>query len=521
MVAQLKRVSAPVGGIGVVALLAWLAKQMLLVGQSTGVVDWLLLAVGVLGLALYVVAEPENVRRTLTGRTARYGSNTVIMSLAFAGILILINFLATRYVQRFDLTQSGLYSLSAQSLQILSSLQVPIHVTGYFTPRYPQEARQEAEDLLKEYAVRSNGRLTYEFVDPELKPAQARQAGITRDGTLLFTAGTKRQEVNGSTEQDFTSAIVKVTRDTPKKVYFLTGHGERGIEDGSQQGMTQARLGLERDNYKVEAFNTAVTNTLPVDVDVLVIASPTKSLLEEERERIKNYLVKGGRALILGDPTVDAGLNQILEPFFLKFDDDVVIDPVSSLLGDVASPAVGQYPFNQITQNLPTTFFPRARSVEQAKEPPQGATGVTVTPLIETSPQSWGETDLQSRQVRYDEGKDLKGPRTLAFSVESPAALGSDEQKTAKSTKTRIVAIGNSAFAANAFFEQYGNGDLFLNAVNWLAEEESLISIRPKPPEQRTANVNSTNAPIILFSSIIALPLAVLLTGASVWWRRR
>lgn len=520
MVAQLKRVSTPIGAIGVVALLAALAAWGLRGGQLDIIVDGLL-AVGVLGVALYVIAEPETVRRALTGRTARYGSNTLIMSVAFIGILALVNFLASRYLQRFDLTQSGRYSLSAQTLQILGSLQVPVHVTGYYTPRYPQESRQEAEDLLKEYKVRSNGKLDYEFVDPELKPAQARQAGITRDGTLLFTSGSRRQEVTGSTEADLTSAIVKVTRETQKKVYFLTGHGERSIEDGSQQGMSQARQGLERDNYKVLTFNTAVTSTLPSDMDVLVIAGPTKPLLDEERQRISNYLVKGGRALILGDPTIDAGLNQILEPLYLKFSDDIVIDPMSSLLGDVASPAAQQYPFSEITRNLPATFFPRARSVEKVKEPPQGTTGVTVTPLIETSPQSWGETDLQSRQVRYDEGKDLKGPRTLAFSVESPAALGSEEQKTAKSTKTRLVVIGNSAFASNSFFGQLGNGDLFLNAVNWLAEDEALISIRPKPPEQRTANVNSANAPIILFSSIIALPLAVLLVGVSVWWRRR
>ena len=182
---------------------------------------------------------------------------------------------------------------------------------------------------------------------------------------------------------------------------------------------------------------------------------------------------------------------------------------------------VQQYPFNQITQNLPATFFPRVRSVEQVKEPPQGAVDVTVSPLLETSPQSWGETDLQNRQLRYDEGKDLKGPRTLGFSVESPAALGSEEQKTAKSTKTRVVAIGNSMFAANAFFNELGNSDLFLNIINWLAEEESLISIRPKPPENRTANVDSSNAWRVLFTSIIALPLIVLAVGTSVWWRRR
>lgn len=517
MIERIKPFSRYIAGLGAVALVAAVALFALR-GMRLDLPAEVLLALGILGLAAFVVLEPDAVRRALTGRTARYGSNAVLYSVALLAFLTLVNFLAGRHPQRADLTAGGQYSLSPQTVRILKELQTPVQVTAYMTGMYFD--RREAEDLLKEYSVRGGERFSYEVIDPELKPALARQAGITRDGTLVFTAGERRQDVFTVSEQEFTSAILKVSSEEQKTVYFLIGHGERDPEDFSQQGFSQAKRGLEQDNYQVATLNLAITDTIPADIAALVIADPQKPLIEDEKKRLQSYLVKGGRALILQDPLNDAGLNELLEPYFVKFENDVVIDPAASLLGDPASPAVSRYRFSQITQDLPLTFFPRARSISQIGEPPTGG-GVTLTPLVETSPQSWGETDLQSRQVRFDPGADLQGPRTLAYAVESPAALGSEEAKTARSTKTRLVVVGDSDFASNALIGSLGNGDLFLNAVNWVAEEESLISIRPKPREQRTVNLTGQSANLIFLSTVVFLPLAVLAVGFSVWWQRR
>jgi len=454
------------------------------------------------------------VRQALTGRRARYGSNALVLTIAFLGILGLINFLAARHHRRLDLTAAGRYSLSPQTIQILAGLEEPVQVTAFFTEIHPR--RREAEDLLREYAYRTD-KLRYEFIDPEIKPALARQHQITRDGTLIFSSGGRRQEVFGIGEQDFTSAILRVSREEQKTVYFLTGHGERKIDDFTQQGYAQAKSALERDNYRVATINLAITDTIPADLDVLVVASPQKPLLEEERNRLLHYLMGGGRALIMQDPTLDTGLNQVLEAWLVRFKDDVIIDPARSLLGDPASPVVDRYRFSQIAQGLPMTFFPRARSVEQTGEVPQGV-GMTLTPLIESSNRSWGETSLDNPQVRYDEGEDARGPLAIGMIVESPASLKGEKPA---STKTRLVVLGDSDFASNAFIGALGNGDLFMNAVNWLAEEEELISIRPKPPERRMVSLTGERARLIFYFSVIAVPLVVLAVGAITWWSRR
>ncbi len=516
MIARIRPFSTYIAGLGGLALAAAIALFALR-GMQVDLPVEVLLAVGILGLVGYVVLEPDAVRQALTGRRARYGSNAVLYSVAFLAFLIMVNFLAGRHPRRFDLTAGGQYSLSKQTIQVLRELEEPVQVTAYITAFYP--GRQQAEDLLREYSIRSPGKFLYEIIDPELKPAMARQAGITRDGTLVFTSGDRRQDVFTISEQEFTGAILKVSSKEQRRVYFLTGHGERSPDDFSQQGFSQAKRGLEQDNYKVDTLNLAITDTIPADLAALVIADPQTPLMEEEKKRLQSFLVKGGRAVILQDPVHDVGLNELLEPYFVKFNNDVVIDPAASLLGDPASPAVNRYPFSEITRDLPLTFYPRARSISKTREPPEGV-GVTVQPLVQTSPHSWGETDLQSRQARPDDA-DNKGPLTLAYAIESPAALGSDELQTAPSTKIRLVVIGDSDFASNGFIGSLGNGDLFLNAVNWVAEEETLISIRPKPREQRFINLTGQTANMIFLSTVVFLPLAVLAVGFTVWWQRR
>ena len=116
-----------------------------------------------------------------------------------------------------------------------------------------------------------------------------------------------------------------------------------------------------------------------------------------------------------------------------------------------------------------TTLFPLTRSVGAAKPPPAG---VSVQPLAQTSPQSWGETDraaLLKGEAKADP-QDPKGPLPVA-------SVGTKD-------KARIVVYGTSGIAANQFLNLQGNRDFFLNTVSWLAEEEDQIAIRPKDTKQ-------------------------------------
>ena len=487
----------------------------------------ILLALGVLLLLIFLLVAFNQVKRAMLGRRGRYSTNTAVMIFAFVGIAVVLNFLGFKNHQRFDVTASHQFSLAPQTVKILKELDQEVQVTGFFAPGYPDEdeKRAQAESLLKEYSYHTD-EFSYRFIDYEANPAIARQYEIAERGSLVFESGERRQQVTAVGETDFTSAILKVIGKQQKKIYFLTGHDEHDINTADENGYSYAKDGAQGDNYQVETLSLATKPEVPEDAAAIVIAGARKPLLPDEITAIENYLKGGGNALVLLDPNPPKELVDIVGKWGVEVKNGTVVDQLSFAYPDVASPAIQrpQYLFSQITKQLDTTFFPGVILVKpvEMEKPPKD---LTISPLANTTESSWLETtpDPQSA-ARFDEGQDIKGPITLAVAVEGTGPLGQETSDGANPTSAkaaRIVVIGDSDFATNKFFYSLGNSDLFLNSVNWLAEEEQLISIRPKPAEFRRLVVTQRGWNWIVWSSIALLPLAVAAAGGISWWRRR
>ncbi len=319
-----------------------------------------------------------------------------------------------------------------------------------------------------------------------------------------------------SSSRNLTSAILKVSRAEQKVIYFLSGNGERAVDSSNQDGYGQAKQVLEKDNYQIKTTLLVVTPTVPADCALLVIAGPTKPLLDQEIKAINTYLDKGGKLLYLTDPETTSGLEAgVLSKLGVQVRNDIIIDPASSLLGDVASPLISSFRWSPITKDLKAAaFFPQSRSLLATTQAPEG---VTLNPFADTSADSWGETDLVNRQVSFDAAKDAKGPLTVGLSAEVEHKLNG----VTTAPTARLVVFGDSDFGSNLFLSTGGNRDLFANAVNWLTEEESLISIRAKAPTDRSMFMTNSEQILSLITSVVLLPLGVLMAGAIVWWRRR
>jgi ABC-type uncharacterized transport system involved in gliding motility auxiliary subunit len=303
-----------------------------------------------------------------------------------------------------------------------------------------------------------------------------------------------------------------------------------------QHGMAKARNALETLNYTVEKValsKTGAADKLP-GCSLLVIAGPKLPLLTEEIESIGKFLAAGGNALFMLDPFVKTGLEPLLKDYSIVADDDIVIDEASHFWADPSSPAVTEYNYHPISQELPLTFFPGARSLSPTA---QRAPGVDVIPLINSSKQAFGETDPQ--RVHFDEGKDLPGPLTMmAVSIRRPVAVdnplltregapkkdantGTQAGSFKVTARSRIAVIGDSDFATNSFFHIMGNGKLFLNAVNYLAAKENLIGLEPRARDVPRVNVTNRQLKATFFLSIILLPALLALAGIAVWWKQR
>ncbi|MBU6430184.1 MAG: hypothetical protein KGR26_14305, partial [Cyanobacteria bacterium REEB65] len=129
----------------------------------------------------------------------------------------------------------------------------------------------------------------------------------------------------------------------------------------------------------------------------------------------------------------------------------------------------------------------------------------------------------------FDAKLDLKGPLKVAVAVTvttknpdyNAQATGST-QLGSPNFSGRIVAIGSPFFAANQLAQgTFGNGDFFLASVNWLTEDPDLISIPPKTTDTRTIDMLGGTQQKLFYGTVLAPPLALLLLGGMVFWRRR
>jgi hypothetical protein len=180
------------------------------------------------------------------------------------------------------------------------------------------------------------------------------------------------------------------------------------------------------------------------------------------------------------------------------------------------------------------TAYPLARSIK----PVQGGTnGRTAQTFVESSPQSWGETNLADlfaqKPVGFDKEKDVQGPVSLAAAVsvaapKAPPEAAGPKPADAKAPaadapkpETRVAAIGDSDFASNGWLGVQGNRDLFLNTVGWLSQQENLISIRPRDPEDRRLTMSAQTESNVKWLSILVIPFSIFALGIFAWTRRR
>lgn len=462
-----------------------------------------------------------------------YSTGSAATVVIVLGILIFLALLGERYSWRWDLTADKSQSLSQVTRNILAELTGPLKLTA-FLPEGQLE-RQQAKELLENYQLGSRW-ISVSIVDPERQPLEAQQAGYRMPGNVLVEYQGRRQLANSTTEEDLTNAIRKVLKPQSKKVYFLTGHGERSLQEGAQHGYTQARQALINQGLEVAELNLLTQPQVPADAAALIVAGPEKPLFPPEIKALSDYLQRGGRVLLLLEPYRDAGLKDLLAGYGLELDDRLILDDnqVSRALGaSVTMPLVINYGHHRITQDFTNivTIFPSARPLYLAAKPPAG---IQLTPLATTTKTSWakaGQEWLKTGQVGFVEGQDRRGPFHVAVlaskDLKTPEpknqerAAGSEAPAPEPEKKAYLVVVGDTDFADNRYFNLSGNGDLFLNMVNYLAGEESQIAVRREEKKAQPLILRGYQGLLLLVLCLVVLPLGMVLAGVNAYLRRR
>lgn len=473
------------------------------------------LAAGGILLLVFLFASFKDLGALLSARSTRYGTNMVVYSALFIALLIGINWLGVRYNERFDLSESGVFTLSPQARNVLENVEGDVELQAFLEGGHDPEI----ETLLESFSYVSP-KVKTTLVDPDKQPELTEKYGVRAYRTVRVAYGDQATTVAQPSEETLTNAIIKVTTQGKQAVCFVEGEGEPDIEDQqSARGFAGAREALANENYEVRKLLLIQEGKVPDDCNILALAAPERPLLQQQVDAISSYLKQGGKAMFMLPPKSGDALAPVLAEFGVDLGQDVVVDQVVRLFQGPQlglNPIVGSYGAHPITKELTErTLFPFTRSVTPAAE----KAGLTVTSLAKTSSSSWAETDLTSlfeQQTATLEETDTKGPVSVA--VASAADL--KELGMADEGETRLVVFGTAALADNKNINTLFNRDLFLNSFGWLANQEELLSIRPRTVRASRVQFSEEQATAIFYLSVLVLPELLLIAGLAVWWRR-
>lgn len=512
-------------------IIAVLAAALMIAGGSFYAIDGALsltsaslLWVGLM-LALFLLyAKFGEVRSILGKKTAKYGANLAVMITVFAGVIITLAVLSDAHKKRYDLSKTGRFTLSSQTKKLVKSLTTDVKAIAFYrneSGTMHAMQRQTARDLLEEYAGLSE-KFTFSFIDPDANPGLASKYGVSEYRIILLFSGDKQVKIGNEKEEKMTNGLIKLLKQKQKTVYFVTGHGEKEVNSTNKDGYKAAKDALANESYNVKDLELLQTEKIPDDASVVVVASPRRDLTPAELEKLDKRYKSGGAIFSMIDPGHPPAFKTWLEGYGFKLQDDIIIDQQSQVYGsNYFTPVVYAYhKKHPLTQDFSLAcYFPMANSVYIDEDQKQGRYQLALT-----GPNSWTEIDknqLESGQAEYNEEREKRGPLPIMSVTTVPAGEEVDSEGTKREKYGKMILVGDSDFANNTNINLAGNGDLFLNAVNWLAEEADLIAVRAKAVNVSPVILTASQGRAIFWIPVIMVPSAVLMAGIGIYSRRR
>ncbi len=429
-------------------------------------------------------------------------------------LAVLVTFLAylahENRIER-DLTQTSRNTLSAPTLDVLRQLDAPVRITAYAMAK---DARGDSvhariQNFLRPYQ-RVVPEISLAIVDPREQPRAAATAGVRAPVELVVEYNQRTEHLTEFTEQAFANLLMRLIRGAERLVLWLDGHGERKLDGGANHDLGDFGRQLLRKGFRVNSVNLALAQEVPANAALLLIASPQTNVTAAETQKIRAHLERGGNLLWLLDPEPLRGLQPVAEQLGLVLLPGVVVDPRATEFRASPAFAVGTsagYSPHAATSTLHlNTLFPYSRQVAVIESDEW-----RVAPLVEVAPRGWVETANPDVSPAFDETRDIPGPITIAVALE----------RTINDRPQRVVAFGNASFLSNTYLGNGGNLDLGVNLVNWLVGDDSLITVQPRPSADSRLDIGPIALYLIAGTFLAILPLAFMIAGAVIWWRRR
>lgn len=427
----------------------------------------------------------------------------VVLLLTIVGLLL---WLSRDYHLQFDWTRNHRNTLSEASRTLLGTLDKPVQITAY--ARDTEGVRQNIAELVARYQKYKKD-IVLEYVNPDTDPARVRAAGVRLDGELVIAYSGRKENLSQLTEEAFTNTLVRLGRGGERWVIFVSGHGERSPDRQANFDLSAWAAQLAKRGLKTRSLALGGQNAIPQNTSVLVIASPRVKFLAGEIKQIEQYLARGGNLLWLVEPGSLQGLERVAESLGVELQQGTVVDPTSqSLTGSAANMiVVARYGTHPAVQGFELmTLFPEVAglSVQPPKDWEQQV-------ILDSAPSAWLETGAATGNIRFDQGQDTRGPINLAVSL----------TRKQEGREQRVAVIGDGDFLSNTFLGNGGNLEFGMNLVNWLGNDDAYINVPTRTAPDMNLTLSRTAQIAIVFGFIVLLPVGLLASGVTIWWRRR
>jgi len=453
---------------------------------------------------------------SLRGRTAAYSINSIVTVLLILGIVGVLNFLGERYPQKLDLTKNKSHTLSDQTTKLVKGLNKTVKATMFVST-----AQREKYRMLLDNYKSLNPKFEWEYVDPVREPVRTRAANIHKDATLLLSAGVKTNSVEDPSEEKLTNGLIKLLKDKTQTLCSLTGHGEKSFNSSDNEGYGAAKTSMGNQLYTVKEVSLLQEGKIPADCDAIAILGPNKSYFKAEADQIKDYLANGGRAIMALDINFKGTeftpeLLTILQDWHIKAEPALIMNKrYPQDMGVTASVIALFEKDSPITKDFKyESIFPAARPLEIIPGQPPG---MDLKLVARSLPDSYLLTDLKNLSAGSLKitGQEKTGPSPVAVSVEG-------KLKDSKASRnTRLIVFGTSLFGVNGMASRGGNLDFFLNAVSWIMEDESLISIRTKEDAPSKVELSSRQSGLVFIITVLLIPALIAVAGIVIWILRK
>ncbi len=439
-----------------------------------------------------------------------------IFLLLFVSGIGMMSWITNHYNYQFDLTANQRHSLSSSSVDLLNILDETVTVHAYTTDDVTQKAIREIigryQHVKPDFSLR--------LLNPDLDIAQAQTDGVVMNKPFAFVIhyDGRMEHIDSLSEQEISNALLRLNRRDNQQVIFLSGHGERDLDGTDQRAYSQLRQQLTKIGFNLNTINL-LNETLPENTKLLVIAAPIYAYLAGEIKKIEEFIAEGGNILWLSDPGELYGLDKLAISLGLQLQDGVIVDNNPDLRRtlNISSPAiipVTEYFPHAITTTIRyNTLFSLARGISPLSN--EGTVNNwQPEALFNSFGKSWSETGGLTEEMVFESATgDIAGPITIAVALHRATKNPVGTQ--------RIVVVGDSDFLSDTHIGAGANLNLGLNIFNWLIGDDDFVSIEVKPSPDTKLVLNDTQLMIIAFGFFLVIPLALILIGFRIWYKRK